>query len=126
MEANSLDNYTWIAPVDHKLEKKDQTVWTLSGLTYEQDIWIENNTDVLPQGDILNAILQMGLQGVANLKSNGSEVEFEKDSKTKVSFPLEGLPWSSVSLSRIPSLVRATICKQIRWGSQLDENELKN
>ena len=128
MEANTLDEYEIVATGDEAKKPEDQTVFSVTTLTFEQDTFIENQiSEGVGEGTILANVLNMGLKGVKNLKGDGGTVELERQEvKEGELLPGKVAPWKNESISRIPILQRSILSKQIRFGNQLTGKEVKN
>lgn len=126
MEAIRLNDFEYIPTCDRGLKKEDQTIFTLGILTYEQEMWLENNSEKYSTGDIISHILTMGLKGVKNFKIEGKEIKAERVKEADSPVPGGMREWKNRFLSRIPREVRSELAFEIRMGKGLGTDELKN
>ena len=82
-----IDEYPYILTEDKDLPENQQTVFTLTPLTFKQDTWLENRqANNMPDGDVIAAILHMGIKSVTNLiGQNGEQIKPERTTTNELS-----------------------------------------
>ena len=127
MESINLTDYNFTPVSDRKKKKELRTIFILSTLTFEQDTFIENQIGAsAPEGDTSAYVLHMGLKGVINFKSQGKDIKAERETEVDPMMPGDVHPWKNEFLSRIPTVERANLALQIRFGKEISEKERKN
>jgi hypothetical protein len=120
----SFSDFEYICLCDRKLPEKEQTVWTLTSLTIEQEAFLDDNVQINGQmqyGTISLHVLNMGLKKVKNF----GKVIFSRD-KDGFEYPGKMTPWKSDILRKIPIAQRRELSAKIRALADIEEDELKN
>ncbi len=120
----SFSDVDYICLCDRDLEPKDQTVWTLTPLTVEQEAFLDDNVQLngqLQYGTIALHVLNMGLTKVKNF----GKVTFARE-KDGFVYPGKMTPWKSDILRKIPIAQRRELSAKIRALADITEEELKN
>lgn len=112
-----------VAPGDEKLPAAEQTVFHMTQLTQEEQVFL---TDIQGTGSRIEFALHLGLASVDNfIGPDGKVVKLERD-RTKREIVGDKKPWLQEQLVLIPFGIQDKVAGRILRGVGLTETEAKN